>query len=82
MGTSENCNLGHTIHSEPQASPENKGDESFFYRGEGGVGKAVINKESIGVLGIGSCSGFSLAELWQSPMSKENFFLPSAGVVK
>ena len=36
--TAKNCNLGHAICGEPQASQENIRDDSFFYRGEGGVG--------------------------------------------
>ena len=46
-GRAKNCNLGHAICSEPQASSENKEEEpSFIEKGE--LEGAVINKEAIG----------------------------------
>ena len=44
LGTSKNSNLGHVIHGKPQASPENKGAERFFYKEEGGVGRGCCKQ--------------------------------------
>ena len=48
--------------------PSSKGEEKFFYRGEGEVGRTFINKVSIGGIEGLMYGGFSLADLLQCLM--------------
>ena len=50
-------------HGEPCASPRIAREEKLYYRRKEEVGKAIVNKESIGGIERLMCSGFSLAEL-------------------
>lgn len=59
LATSKNSNLGHVIHGKPQASPENKGAESFFYKEEGGVGRGCYKQSSLESWELEVCGGFN-----------------------
>ena len=62
FGISKILQYGVCNHDEPRASPPQQGEEGS-YRREKEVGRAIVNKESIGGIENSRYSGFSLAEL-------------------
>ena len=66
FGINRELQLGICKHGEPLARSKQQGEEKLFHRGEEDVGRANVNKESIGGTQSSQCTGFSLAELWHS----------------